>query len=196
MGEPSTQRGRATKSQIVAAAAELMHRRGVAGTSVDDVLAAAGAGKGQFYHYFDSKEDLVEAVLEHQLTHVLGEQRAFDVSTLEGLQGWLDTLVRMQEKRGFYGGCPLGSLVAEVSESERLRSVGAAAFARWERELAAGVEGMRRSGALRRDADPAALSEAVIATLQGGYLLAAAKQRIEPMRNAADAAMKLVRGAA
>ena len=53
--EPVTSRGRQTKARIVAVAAELMYDRGVATTSVDDVLLAAGVGKSQFYHYFSAK---------------------------------------------------------------------------------------------------------------------------------------------
>ncbi len=47
-----TRRGRASRERIVERAAELFAERGIAATSVDEVLAAAGAGKGQFYHYF------------------------------------------------------------------------------------------------------------------------------------------------
>ncbi|WP_394327032.1 TetR/AcrR family transcriptional regulator, partial [Mycobacteroides abscessus] len=48
------------------AAATLMYHNGVSTTSLDDVLTAAGAGKGQMYHYFDGKADLVAAVIERQ----------------------------------------------------------------------------------------------------------------------------------
>ncbi len=68
--EPVTSRGRQTKARIVAVAAELMYAQGVATTSVDDVLAAAGVGKSQFYHYFSSKTELVAAVQRHQLDGV------------------------------------------------------------------------------------------------------------------------------
>ena len=51
-GEPRTGRGRASRERIVERAADLFAERGIAGTSVDEVLAAAKAGKGQFYHYF------------------------------------------------------------------------------------------------------------------------------------------------
>ena len=61
-------------------AAELFAERGVAGTSLDEVLAAAGAGKGQFYHYFRGRDELVEAAVGLRctqvvagLTEVLGE---------------------------------------------------------------------------------------------------------------------------
>ena len=43
-GEPKTERGRASRERIVERAAELFAERGIAATSVDEVLAAAGAG--------------------------------------------------------------------------------------------------------------------------------------------------------
>ena len=42
-------------------AAELFAERGIAATTVDEVLAAAGAGKGQFYHYFRGRDELAAA---------------------------------------------------------------------------------------------------------------------------------------
>ena len=193
-GEPATIRGRQTKARIVAAAAALMYERGVAATSVDDVLAAAGVGKGQFYHYFSTKTGLVAAVLRHQLDRVLREQRRFDVATWSGIEGWLDSLVAQQAARGFSGGCPLGSIVAEVADrDERLRTVAAAAFARWAGELAAGLRTLQARGRLRADADPEALAEEALASIQGGYLLAMATREARPMRNAVAAAVARLR---
>ncbi len=188
--EPSTSRGRETKSRIVAAAAELMHRRGVATTSVDDVLAASGTGKSQFYHYFSAKDDLVEAVLEHQLAGVLAEQRRFDIGTWQGIRGWLDSLLAGQAKRGFYAGCPLGSIVAELADrDERLQTLAAEAFTRWEAELADGLRLLQSRGRLDAEADPDTLAEGAMATIQGGYLLSTTKKNLEPMNIALDAAL-------
>ena len=178
----------------MAAAAELMHAHGVAATAVDDVLRAAGAGKGQFYHYFATKTDLVEAVLESQLDQVLVRQRAFDVGTWEGIRGWLDEIVADHEARGFAGGCPLGSIVAEVSDQdERLRTVAARAFDRWQSELADGFEALRRRDGLRSDTDVDVLAEEAIAAIQGGYLLSTARRDARPMRNAVGAAYARLR---
>ena len=44
------------------AAADLFAERGIASVSVDEVLAAAGAGKGQFYHCFRGRDELAAAV--------------------------------------------------------------------------------------------------------------------------------------
>ncbi|MDP8931337.1 MAG: TetR/AcrR family transcriptional regulator [Actinomycetota bacterium] len=192
--EPVTRRGRQTKARIVAVAAELMYERGVATTSVDDVLAAAGVGKSQFYHYFSSKTELVAAVLRHQLERVLREQRRFDVTTWDGIAGWFTALVMQQEARGFWGGCPLGSIVAEVADrDDRLQTVAAAAFALWEGELVAGLRTLQATGQLRADADPEALAEEALASIQGGYLLTMTKREARPMRNAVTAAFARLR---
>src|SRR5262245_10979011 len=62
-GEPRTGRGRASRERIVERAAELVAEHGVAGTSLDEVLAAAGASKSQHYHYFAGRDELVEAAV-------------------------------------------------------------------------------------------------------------------------------------
>ena len=40
-------------------ASRLFNRRGIDGTSLDDIMEAAGATKGALYHYLDNKTDLV-----------------------------------------------------------------------------------------------------------------------------------------
>lgn len=46
-------------TQLIAAASRLFNRRGIDGTSLDEVSASVGATKGAVYHYFDDKADLV-----------------------------------------------------------------------------------------------------------------------------------------
>src|SRR5215471_16896034 len=69
--KPRTERGRASRERIVERAAELFAERGVAGTSLDEVLAAAGAGKGQLYHYFRGRDELVAAAVGLRCSHVV-----------------------------------------------------------------------------------------------------------------------------
>ena len=186
--EPGTARGRATKEHIVDVAAGLMHLQGVDATSLDQVLAESGAGKSQMYHYFSNKRDLVAAVLRRQLERVLAEQRRFDVATWGGIEGWLEAMLGAHEDRGFRGGCPLGSLVAEVVDrDDRLRMIAAGAFSQWEDGLATGLAALQERGELRPDADPWRLAGEAMATIQGGYLLSTMRRDAEPMRRAVDA---------
>jgi TetR/AcrR family transcriptional repressor of nem operon len=194
MPEPITRRGKVTKGRIVELAAALMYERGVSATSIEDILAASGTGKSQFYHYFSSKEELVAEVLRHQLQHVLQEQSLFQLDTWEGIAAWFQAMVDMQQNQRGYRGCPLGSIASElVDQGDALRSQAAAAFTRWESPLGDGLQAMQSSGLLRDDADPDALAESTIAVLEGGYLLSAAKRNIRPMRNALAAALDHLR---
>jgi len=194
--EPTTSRGRETKARIVTAAAELMFKRGVAGTSVDDVLKAAGVGKSQFYHYFFAKTELVGAVLQYQLSAMLVYQDRFNLTTLDGIECWLNSLVAELAERGFCGGCPLGTIVAEVVDrDDRLQAVAVRAFTIWENKLVGGLQALKNAGGLRADADPKVLAQEALASVQGGYLLALAtvKREARPMKSAIGAAIARLR---
>lgn len=188
--QPSTRRGRNSKARIVSTAAELMYERGVRATTVDDILAASGAGKSQFYHYFSDKNALVIEVLSYQLERILEDQSRFSLDSWDEIVAWFQTLIDMHERRWGLQGCPLGSIAAEASEQgETVRRSAAAVFGRWEAVLAAAFEAMRRKGDLKATADSAALAEAVIAVMQGGYLMSSIKRDLSPMREALRAAL-------
>lgn len=191
MSAPRTPRGRATKERIVGVAAALMYKRGVSAVSLDDVLLASGAGKGQFYHYFSNRQELVAEVMRHQLDQVLREQKLFELDTWEGIHAWLEALVGMQQNQRGFRGCPLGVIASVVVEhGDVLRRSAADAFALWESSVSAGLRLLQANGLLRTDADPDALAETAIALLQGGYLLSSVKRNVRPMRSAVDAAEK------
>lgn len=196
MSEPSTRRGRDRKARIVTAAAELMYERGIKGTSVDDILAASGSGKSQFYHYFPDKSALVADVLGYQLDQILDEQSRLRLDSYNGIAIWFERLVAMHHARGLHG-CPLGSLAGEAAaQGEQLRKTAAAAFGRWESSIAAALEEMRRRGEVADSVDPAELAEAVIAIIQGGYLVSSIKGDVRPMRAALQVALRHLESAA
>src|SRR5262249_57549135 len=60
--------GRQTRDAILTAAKRLILIKGYNATSLDDLLGASGVGKGSFYHYFESKEDLGYAILDDIVT--------------------------------------------------------------------------------------------------------------------------------
>lgn len=172
-GEPRTGRGRASRERIVEHAAELFAERGVASTSLDEVLAAAGAGKSQLYHYFRGRDDLVEAAIGHRCDQVIaGLTQALDtVETMAGLEQVLAGFAASYEQMGMPG-CPIGSLAVEVAEhNEGARLRAAAAFDSWERLIANALERMRDRGELRADSSPSRLATALLASLEGGMVL-------------------------
>ncbi len=191
---PATDRGRRARADIVAAAALLIYQRGVRATSLDDVLAAAGCGKSQLYHYFDDKADLLGAVIDHQLELVLAAQPALaDIESWPTFDAWLAAILAMHAQPGGPFACPLGTLASELKNDESFRPRLDAAFGRWVARLAAGLQSMRDRGDLVVEADPERLAANVIAALQGGMLLGRVRADITPMRDAVDAAQSQLR---
>jgi AcrR family transcriptional regulator len=196
MAEPRTGRGRETREKILATAARLFHEHGVTATSVEHVLAEAQAGKSQFYRYFPSKEDLVSEVIRYQADHHLGWQRTLleGLDDWEGLEAYFDALVTSHTERELIGGCPLGSLAAELADQNEVhRRELAEVFSLWQAIIERGMAKMRAVGKLRPDADPSGLAATTLAGIQGGYLLSTLNKDVRPMKDALEAILAYLR---
>ncbi|RTL57072.1 MAG: TetR/AcrR family transcriptional regulator [Rhodocyclaceae bacterium] len=66
-------RKEARPGELLAAALDLFVERGFSSTRLDDVAARAGVTKGTLYLYFDNKEALFKAVVEHSIVPVVEE---------------------------------------------------------------------------------------------------------------------------
>ena len=194
-GEPKTGRGRASRERIVEQAAQLFSDRGIAATSVDEVLAAAGAGKGQFYHYFRSRNELEAAAIGHHCAQVVTAltQTLGTVSSLPELEKALAGYITEFEQAGLPG-CPIGTLATEIADrNQDARERAAAGFDAWERLLADALERMRASGELRADTDSSVLATALLAAIEGGMVLSQVRKNIASLRIAVDGALAQVR---
>ncbi len=193
-----TKRGRASRERIVREASELFAVQGVAATSVDEVLAAAGAGKGQFYHYFRGRDELAAAAVGYRCAQVVAEltEALGSVSSLTGLEQALAGFVAGFEQSGMPG-CPIGTLATEVAgRNEDARIQAAAGFDAWERLLADAMERMRQRGELHADAEPAALATGLLASIEGGMVLSQVRKDMAPLRVAVAAGLAHVRAGA
>ena len=174
MTDPRTAKGRATRRRIVAAAAALIRERGVAETSLDDVIERADVSKSQLYLYFEGRAALLREVVAHNAELVLEAQEPhlYSLESWKAIRAWLDALVELQVRAGARGGCPVGSLVGQLAEAdEQTRYVLADAFTRWEEPLRRGLRSMQERGKLDRRAQPDRLATATLAAIQGGLVL-------------------------
>jgi len=193
---PLTRKGRETRQRIIEAAARLVYEGTVAAVSLDEVCRATSTSKSQLYHYFDDKDDLVHAVIDHERERVLGFHRPAlgSLSTWDDIQRWRDMIVEAQAARACRGGCPLGSLASELADlDEPARRQLSSAFVAWEQLLNDGLAKMADAGTLRADANTKDLAVSVIASLQGGLLLAEIDRSTRPLEIALDAAIAHLR---
>jgi TetR/AcrR family transcriptional regulator, transcriptional repressor for nem operon len=191
---PSTAQGRRTRAAIVDAAAALVYQRGVAASTLDDILTESGAGKSQLYHYFDDKADLIVAVISRQIELILlAQPLIFEIQSIEGLQTWADAIVAVHAGPGGPFSCPLGTMAAELKNDPAYRPALADAFAKWQQPLYDGLERMRQRGSLRPDDDPRRLAAALLGALQGGMLLARVADDVAVLRDTLQSAVDDVR---
>lgn len=80
----------ATKERLYLEAIELFRHKGIAATTIDDIVAAAEVSKGTFFNYFPTKESIL---------HYFGEQQSLAVAAnlTEALQdAKLDTRQKLR----------------------------------------------------------------------------------------------------
>jgi AcrR family transcriptional regulator len=119
------------RAQLLATALDVFAAKGLDGATVKDLSDAAGVAQGLLYHYFRSKEDLLEAVLEqHYFLPELRRSAAADRDRpaaevlLELARGFARML---EEKRSFVQlmlrEAPSNAVVAERLERTRAEGV-------------------------------------------------------------------------
>jgi TetR/AcrR family transcriptional regulator, transcriptional repressor for nem operon len=187
-----TAKGAITRARIVDAAAGLVQQRGIADTTLEDVKQAAGVSSSQLYHYFADKDALVRAVVARQADLIVAGQQQTGLGSVEGLRRWRDGVVEHARAVSGVGGCPLGHLVGQLAESdEAARLELADGFTRWAATLRTALRGLDGSASLRPGTDPDALAQTMLATVQGGLLLAQVHRDARPLETALDTLLAL-----
>src|SRR3569833_1242296 len=124
-----------------------MYVDGVAGTSVDKVLAASGAGKSQMYHYFKNKDQLVEAVIDRYLAQILANQPAiFELTSWADIETWTGQLLDVQRRAGGPNASPQGQLAGVGGDNPMLSPLGDRAYRTCESHLVRGLTTLRDKG--------------------------------------------------
>jgi TetR/AcrR family transcriptional repressor of nem operon len=187
-----TAKGQRTRALIVNEAARLIHKRGVAGTTLDDVKAAAGVSGSQLYHYFPDKDELVQAVIDHQAATIVHNQRQMNLGSVEGLYAWRNMVIAEAQRTNATGGCPLGSLGGQLAESDPdARALIASGFDRWSAAISDGLRALHDAGRLPPGIEPDDLAVTILAAIQGGLLLAQVQRNPRPLQTAVDTLLAL-----
>lgn len=182
--------GVTTRDRIVDAAMRLFHEQGFAGTGVATILREAGVNSGSLYHFFPSKEALLEAVLEKytQLLQpvVMQPQRDAADDPIERIFTLLHWYRQGLVMTNCTLGCPIGNLALEVSDQlPGARALVDANFGGWCAEI---ERWLREAGdRLPADVDRARLSRFVLTVMEGGVMQARAEKRIERFDESAGA---------
>jgi TetR/AcrR family transcriptional repressor of nem operon len=169
--------GKTTREAILAAATRLMGVHGYRNTSLDEVLRESGVGKGNFYYYFRSKEELgyaildqfIEAFVERTLQPCFSDESR---RPLHQISCFLDRIREIQRERNCVGGCPLGNLAAELSDlHEGFRGRLNGVFSAWRDRLTGALRHAQERGHVRPECHPEAVAHFLVAALEGAMLM-------------------------
>ena len=177
--------GRSTREAIIEAATRLMHVGGYQNTSLDDVLRESGVGKGNFYYYFRSKEDLGYAILDQLVSRFVERtlEPCFsdpEAARLGQIRCFLDRVLEAQRKSNCVGGCFMGNLACELSDvHEGFRARLATVFMKWRACLTTALGEAQARGEVVASCRPEATAQFLVAGLEGGILLTKVSKDIE-----------------
>jgi TetR/AcrR family transcriptional repressor of nem operon len=183
--ETRSAKGAATRDQILDAAGRLIHLQGYHGTSLDDVLRESGVGKGNFYYYFKSKEELGYAIIDRLVRgfveRTLGPAFADpDADPVGQIHDLLDRVLDSQRLRNCIGGCPMGNLASELSDvHEGFRKRLADVFVAWRVTTMQALRRGQATGRLRADCDPDGAASFIVAALEGAILMSKVTKEIQ-----------------
>ncbi len=128
-----------TREEILEKAIDVFGRQGYHRTSMHDLAAACGLLKGSFYHYFSSKEALMEEVLRYSLDyfrrHIFAIARREDLPPAERLRSMLEksSAIILRNNQG----CVFGNTVLETANvMPQFRETTQAFFTDWTAALA------------------------------------------------------------
>lgn len=170
--------GSATRQRILDAARDLVIANGFRATSVDAVLAAAQTSKGAFFHHFDSKRALADALVDAYVADDLAMlERGLEAASQAGDDATERAVAFLRffeesadEIMSGTTGCLYTSVLVEMELIESGTSDPIQkAVARWRDAYAALLRDALRG---RPDVDVDALSDHVFVTFEGAYLLA------------------------
>ena len=183
--------------RILAIGEGIIAGKGFSAVGLKEILTAAQVPKGSFYHYFESKEQFGEAMLEQyfadylvRLDALLGDPAlSIPERLLAYWQQWLEVQCQDPESRGCDGAevrqCLVVKLSAEVSDlSEAMRKVlrkgSDQVLARLANAIAQGVA----DGSLPPGLEPESTALALYQLWLGASLLAKVRRELSPLSTA------------
>src|SRR5271154_3319631 len=189
-----TPKGARARARIVEEAAALIHERGVAATTLEDVKVEAEVSGSQMYHYFPDKNELVQAVIDYQADAIVNRNRHV-LESVNGFEAWRKMVITAARRTKAKGGCQLGSLVGQLAESDpEARALIASGFDQWAAAIGDGLRSLHAEGKLPSDVEQDDLAITLLATLEGGLLLAQVQRSTRPFETAVNTLLALTVG--
>jgi TetR/AcrR family transcriptional repressor of nem operon len=174
-----------TRQSIIEQAAVIFNEKGIAGTSIDDVLKAAKVAKGCLYGHFESKDELSYASVDF-LMHKLVEKRDSLLGKQITAKGKVFAFLESNKnplKSFIDGGCPIANLSTETDDTnpvikQKLKTVVEQAIKLFTGILKDGIS----SGELSDKLEPEDYAVKMFMSIEGANSLCRVLGSVKPMQ--------------
>jgi TetR/AcrR family transcriptional regulator, transcriptional repressor for nem operon len=179
-----TQIASETRAKLLDAARDVIRAKGYAGSTVDDICAAAGVTKGSFFHYFDSKEELGVAAIERfgAMAATLFGNAPYRAKSdpRDRVLGYVDFRIALLTGEIPLYTCLIGTTVQEAYASHpNLRLACDRMLSEHVAELTRDLAAAKARYAPQASWDPESVGYFMQCVLQGAFIFAKAKQNAE-----------------
>ncbi|SHH06190.1 TetR/AcrR family transcriptional regulator [Massilia sp. CF038] len=179
------------RTRLIAAMVDALQRRGLHGSGLTELLAAAQAPKGVLYHHFPGgKTELAVAAVEATVDRLclLLDERMSAGDPAVAVMAWIDGAQKRLAGSGYEKGCPLATIALETTADDvEIRAALGAGFSRIRLRMEQGL-----SAAGYPPASASALAALILAAYEGGLLQARAAGTPEPMNLVGEALLSLL----
>ena len=171
-----------TRQRMLDTAAVLFQTQGYHATGLTQLTTAGGAPKGSLYFHFPGGKEQLAAEAVRLSSDRTGEMLRAVVAAAPdpatGIDRVVDFLAETLTESDFQRGCPLATVALDVAaESPVIREACSDGYLSWHGTLA---EYLARQGLPTERAD--GLATVVLATIEGGLLLARTQRDVAPLR--------------
>jgi len=165
----------------------LLMRQGYHGTGLKEILDAVNIPKGSFYNYFGSKENFAAEVIVHYITPYLNQLNQYldesEGNAVAALNRYIEESIAELERTDFKGGCLLGNLMGELSDTSDLCRIALQNALNDYRNV--WEEGLRRGQTekrIREDKSANEMADLWVNAWQGALLRMKIEQSTEPLK--------------
>lgn len=174
------------KQNLLDEGVALLMRQGYHGTGLKEILDAVNIPKGSFYNYFGSKEHFAAEVIIHyitpylnQLTDYLNESQG---NAVDALTRYIQESIAELERTDFKGGCLLGNLMGELSDTSDLCRIALKhALSDYRNVWEIGLRQGQEEGRIRKDKSAGEMADLWVNAWQGALLRMKIEQSTLPL---------------
>ena len=113
-------KGDGNRQRIVDAADNLFYRRGYNQTSFQDISDATGIPRGNFYYYFKTKDEILNAVVSSRMDELSEMLNHCEAETVDARERLLlfSNMLEVNQDNVVESGCPIGTLSSELAKDD------------------------------------------------------------------------------